>query len=47
MKWAALILWLISSAACWAENRGEQRRQAEYYIAAYAKHYNVPVEFGR
>ena len=47
MKWAALILWLISSAACWAENRGEQRREAEYYVATYAKHYNVPVEFVR
>lgn len=47
MKWAALILWLISSAACWAQNRGEQRREAEYYVAAYARHYNVPVEFVR
>lgn len=47
MKWAALILWLISSVACWAENRGEQRREAEYYVAAYARHYNVPVEFVR
>ena len=47
MKWAALILWLISSAACWAQNRGEKRREAEYYVAAYAKHYNVPVEFVR
>lgn len=47
MKLAALIIWLISSAVCWAENRGEQRREAEYYVTAYAKHYNVPVEFVR
>ena len=47
MKFAALVLWLISSAVCLAENRGEQRREAEYYVAAYAKHYKVPVEFVR
>ena len=47
MKLTALVLWLISPAVCWAENRGEQRREAEYYVAAYAKHYNVPVEFVR
>lgn len=47
MKLTALILWLISSAVCWAENRGEQRREAEYYVTAYAKHYNLPVEFVR
>jgi soluble lytic murein transglycosylase-like protein len=46
MKFAALIFSLISSATCWAENR-EQRREAEYYVAAYAKHYNVPLEFVR
>ena len=47
MKLAALILSLIPWTACWAENRSEQRREAEYYVAAYAKHYNVPVEFVR
>jgi soluble lytic murein transglycosylase-like protein len=47
MKLAALILWLISSTVCWAENRSAQRREAEYYAAAYAKHYNVPLEFVR
>ena len=47
MKLAALILWLISSTICWAEDRNEQRREAEYYAAAYAKHYNVPLEFVR
>lgn len=46
MKWAALIV-LLTSTACWAEDRSEQRREAEYYVAAYAKHYNVPVEFVR
>ena len=25
----------------------EQRREAEYYVAAYAQHYSVPVEFVR
>ncbi|PYP92076.1 MAG: hypothetical protein DMG65_05495 [Candidatus Angelobacter sp. Gp1-AA117] len=47
MKLIAFILCLISSVACWAENHGEQRREAEYYVAAYARHYNVPVEFVR
>lgn len=47
MKLIAFILCLVSSVACWAENHGEQRREAEYYVAAYAKHYNVPLEFVR
>ena len=25
----------------------EQRREAEYYVAAYSRHYNVPLEFVR
>lgn len=47
MKLAACFLYVISAAAGWAENGVEQRREAEYYVAAYAQHYNVPVEFVR
>lgn len=47
MKCGLFIFLLISASACWASTGEEQRREAEYYVAAYAKHYNVPVEFVR
>ena len=47
MKWGGLLFVLIAVGACWASTGEEQRREAEYYVAAYAKHYNVPVEFVR
>lgn len=47
MRWGAFVLCLTSMSACWASTGEEQRREAEYYVAAYAKHYNVPVEFVR
>ena len=45
MKWG--VFFLISASACWAGTGEEQRRAAEYYVAAYAEHYHVPVEFVR
>ncbi|OAI56679.1 hypothetical protein AYO50_00395 [Acidobacteria bacterium SCGC AG-212-P17] len=47
MKWSFLIFFLIAASACRAGTGEEQRREAEYYVAAYARHYNVPVEFVR
>jgi len=31
----------------WAASGSGDRREAEYYVAAYAQHYRVPVEFVR
>jgi soluble lytic murein transglycosylase-like protein len=47
MKCAALLFALISVCACWARTDSDSRQEAEYYVAAYARHYNVPVEFVR
>lgn len=47
MKWSALVLCLIPACACWAASAQELRHEAEYYVAAYAQHYKVPVEFVR
>src|ERR1041385_7038139 len=47
MNWSALLLFLLSAYCCYAGTGDEQRREAEYYVAAYARHYNVPVEFVR
>jgi soluble lytic murein transglycosylase-like protein len=35
------------SLPCSAQNCQESRQQAEYYAAAYAKHYGLPLEFVR
>jgi soluble lytic murein transglycosylase-like protein len=47
MKWTGLLTFLISSCGVWAENPAQERNEAEYYAAAYARHYNVPLEFVR
>jgi soluble lytic murein transglycosylase-like protein len=47
MKCAVLPFVLISVCACWARTDRDSRQEAEYYVAAYAWHYNVPVEFVR
>jgi soluble lytic murein transglycosylase-like protein len=48
MKNVSLFLILISACSCWADDpSNESRREAEYYVIAYAQHYNVPVEFVR
>src|SRR6476646_11109924 len=47
MRWSALLLCLLASKFPCAGQTSEQRREAEYYVAAYAQHYSVPVEFVR
>jgi hypothetical protein len=48
MKFGRLLFFLLVSAcACSARTGNESRQEAEYYVAAYARHYNVPVEFVR
>lgn len=47
MKWVRVLLVLISVCPCWARTGNKSRQEAEYYVAAYAQHYNVPVEFVR
>ena len=47
MKCVLLFLILISASSCSAGPSDESRREAEYYVIAYAQHYNVPVEFVR
>ena len=45
-RWALLLI-LGSFASGFRRSAGESRREAEYYVDAYAKHYRVPVEFVR
>ncbi len=47
MKWVGLLLFLVSVCPCWAATGNQSRQEAEYYVAAYARHYGVPVEFVR
>src|SRR6478672_6801383 len=47
MKWGGLLFVLISVGACWARTGNDSRQEAEYYVAAYAQYYHVPVEFVR
>ena len=47
MKWTRVILLLILPWPCLARDGIESRQEAEYYAAAYAAHYNIPVEFVR
>ncbi|HWH58366.1 MAG TPA: lytic transglycosylase domain-containing protein [Terriglobales bacterium] len=46
MKQARLLL-IVVSCWCCANAASESRQAAEYYVAAYAQHYQVPVEFVR
>jgi soluble lytic murein transglycosylase-like protein len=47
MKTAGFVLALLFSFSCWASTGDRSRQEAEYYVAAYARHYGVPVEFVR
>jgi soluble lytic murein transglycosylase-like protein len=47
MKTPRLLLILLFALPCWAGTRNASRQEAEYYVAAYANHYGVPVEFVR
>jgi soluble lytic murein transglycosylase-like protein len=42
-----VLLMLFVSIPCLADAGLESRKQAEYYAAAYAKHYGIPLEFIR
>jgi soluble lytic murein transglycosylase-like protein len=46
MKTAGLLMLLFFDCQCWGGTRAA-RQEAEYYVAAYARHYGVPVEFVR
>ena len=46
MKTAGLLMVLFFACQCWA-GPGNAKQEAEYYVAAYARHYGVPVEFVR
>lgn len=47
MKLGRVLFLLLSVCACWAGTGNDSRQEAEYYVAAYARHYNVPVELVR
>ena len=44
LTWLAI---LTLATPCWAASGSGDRQEAEYYVAAYARHYQVPVEFVR
>jgi hypothetical protein len=46
MKTAGLLMVLFFTSQCCA-GAGYTRQEAEYYVAVYARHYGVPVEFVR
>jgi soluble lytic murein transglycosylase-like protein len=47
MRTAGVVLTLCLSIACWARAGDGSRQEAEYYVAEYAQHYRVPVDFVR
>jgi hypothetical protein len=47
MKHVFASLLIISAVTSWAQSsRTATRPESEYYVAAYAEHYRVPVSFG-
>ncbi len=47
MKIACLTLMLFAGWSCWARTAQDSRKEAEYYVAVYARLYRVPVDFVR
>jgi len=48
LKIACLLpLLLFANLQCWARTTQGSRKEAEYYVAAYAAHYGVPIDFVR
>jgi soluble lytic murein transglycosylase-like protein len=47
MKTPRVLLTLLFAWPCWAGTDSASRQEAEYYVAAYARHYGVPVDFVR
>lgn len=44
---ARLFAFVVLAANCYGQSQVQTRNAAEYYLAAYASHYGVPVEFAR
>jgi hypothetical protein len=48
MNCLGCLLLVLCAATSWAQtSTGPKRREAEYYVAAYAQHYRVPVPLVR
>jgi len=47
MRSVLLLALIAASTGCWATTTQQTRREAEYYVAVYARHYGVPVDFAR
>jgi len=47
MKTIRWFLILIAASPCFAGSGNRSRKEAEYYVAAYAQHYNVPIQLVR
>lgn len=47
MSKVLLSFMLLSLSSCMASNHDQSRQEAEYYVAAYARHYDVPIGFVR
>jgi soluble lytic murein transglycosylase-like protein len=47
MRKCGLLFVVFLMSCCLARSNPDSRREAEYYVAAYAEHYGVPVEFVR
>jgi len=47
MRITGWIPMFLIGACCWASPCSQNRKEAEYYTAAYARHYGLPVEFVR
>jgi soluble lytic murein transglycosylase-like protein len=47
VKIACLLLLFSANLLGWACTTQDSRKEAEYYVAAYARHYGVPVDFVR
>jgi soluble lytic murein transglycosylase-like protein len=48
MNWLGCLLLLLYAATSWAQpSAGPNRLEAEFYVAAYAQHYRVPVPLVR
>ena len=44
---SCLVLVLLSTWNCYGQSTSSSRAAAEYYLAAYAQHYGVPLDFAR
>jgi soluble lytic murein transglycosylase-like protein len=47
VKIACLLLLFFANLLGWGRTTPDARKEAEYYVAAYARHYGVPVDFVR